>query len=148
MVRISPKVRRICELGSPSDTGIDLGQFPLQISVGFFNSHAVQINGTEVFHLDTPLGTDGLADGILGSSPDIYDHLVTGPQPIICRSSQIHTRFKGEITVLEQIMTENLYAGSLRGGLAFKSLINNRFLVIQFGSLVGFSHSNRTLAHL
>ena len=63
----------------PSDTGIDLGQFPLQISVGFFNSHAVQINGTEVFHLDTPLGTDGLADGILGSSPDIYDHLVTGP---------------------------------------------------------------------
>lgn len=69
MVRISPKVRRICELGSPpSDTGIDLGQFPLQISVGFFNSHAVQINGTEIFHLDTTLGTDGLADGILGSS--------------------------------------------------------------------------------
>ena len=76
--------------------------------VGFGNSHAVQINQSQIGDRDRSVRRYIIADGGLVCTPDINDYLITRPQTVIRRSSQIHTRLECKVSGFKNVPSVHL----------------------------------------
>lgn len=103
------------------ETAVRLAQHLLEVIIGRAHGHAAQGNGADLLDIDGSVGRNLLTDGILAGTPDIDDHLIARAEPVVGRSSQIDTGFKGKIAGIENVAPEHLVLAGKFGSIGLRS---------------------------
>ena len=83
---------------------IDLVELPAHKAVSLLHRHPRQIDNPDIIYVDEPVRRDSLADSRLVGPPDIDDNLITGPEPVVLRGSQILARGESQIPAGKNVM--------------------------------------------
>ena len=123
---------------------VDLAQLFFQETARLFHRQAAQVGGAKLLEVDGAVRRDGLPDGVLASTPDVYHHLVTGAKAVVGRSGKVVVGLEGQVARVEDVAPEHLlFPGQfLRGGLLVQ---HRRSLVLRLFTqarlvLVGTTH--------